>query len=322
MAHSTTLRSFTLASVLLAVGAPAALGQVATPPPAEVKDPSKEFTPPPAVEVPVQPAQVEVRPAARPRAEPPKMPTDVDYNALIKRDAEGKLIALTEPVHIAAMRVNTKLPAGFVDSLAEYLDDRRVRISHLLVANLDIVEQIDQGIFEQPAREDKESINKLMNTLRPIVQPPAPRSITEELRDRKMMEQTQWLVNNQIVRNYTLAGGPAIDRNAPKEAQGDAAWRAILQLYKSMTDEYTFLAKQAHEAIATKGDSVFTAELVKAVTDKGLTEANLTLAREHVTKAVSAGVGTQAYNDAMKAFREATTLDQRKLVYEAALKVK
>jgi hypothetical protein len=294
---------------------------VATPPPAEVKDPSKEFTPPPAVEVPVQPAQVEVRPPGRPRAEPPKMPTDVDYNALIKRDGEGKLLPVTEPVHIAAMRVNTKLPSGFVDTLTEYLADRKLRISHLLVANLDIVEQIDQGIFEQPSsQDDKEAINKLMNTLRPIVQAPAPRSITEELRDRKVMEQTQWLVNNQIVRNYTLAGGPAIDRNAPKDVQGDAAWRAILQLYKSMTDEYTFLAKQAHEAMANQGDTVFSAELVKALTEKGLSADTLAKARELITKAVKAGTGTPDYTAAMKAFREATTLDQRKLMYEAALK--
>jgi hypothetical protein len=287
-----------------------------------VKDPGKEFTPPPAAEVPVQVETVQARPAPAPRRQVPEMPKDVDYAALVKRDAEGKLIPLTEPVHIAAMRVNPKLPAGFVDSLGEYLADRRVRISHLLVANLDIVEQIDQGIFESAARQDKDSINKLMNTMRPITQTPAPRSITEELRDRKVMaEEVQWLVNNQIVRQYTLAGGPTIDRSAPTAEQGDAAWRAIMQLYKTMTDEYTFLVKQAHEAMVSKGDSIFSAEFVKGLEGKGLTSDNLSKARASIGAAVKAGAGTPEYAEAMKAFREATTLDQRKLLYEAALQV-
>jgi hypothetical protein len=298
----------------------AAFAQVATPPPSEVKDPSKEFTPPPQQEM--QPSQpINVQPA-RPRQQMPELPKDVNYDVLIKKDDKGIVAPLGEPVHLAALRNNPKLPAGFIDSIADYLADRRSRLVHMAVANLDIVEKIDEGVFETAAKEDKAGLQKLMDTVKPIVQAPAPRSISDELRDKQLLDPTQWLVNTQIVRRYTLASVPPVDKNAPQAVQGAAAWGALIQLYKAMTEEYTFLLASANKTIAKESNALFSSELVTKLNGIGLDEAKLKNVRGLLEKAVTATVGTDEYKAANKAFREATTIEQRKAIYEAAMNLK
>lgn len=320
---NTSNRRFGLAAVLACAAGLCtnALAQVATPPPAELKDPAKEFPVPPA------PPAVEMQPSqaqpVRAKAQAPELPKDVNYDILVKRDDAGKLIPLSEPAHLAALRVNPKLTPGFMDGLGDFLTDRRSRLVHFMISNLDIVEKIDEGIFETAVKDNKEGLTKLMDTVKPIVQSPAPKSISDELRDKQLLDPTQWLVNTQIVRRYTLANTGAVDANAATAQKGQAAWNALIQLYKAMTEEYSLLLREGTKKLVTEGEAIMTPELANKLAqlpaENALDAAKLSSVRESLAQASKLAAGTPEYAAAIKTFREATTLEQRKVMYEAAL---
>ena len=89
------------------VGA-AASAQIVTPPPAEAR-PVDAFVPKPAVR-PAAPAQLTPQqmqaanpPPVRAKVQPPTLP-DLKWDSLVKRDGEGKLIPLAEPLDLAQVK--------------------------------------------------------------------------------------------------------------------------------------------------------------------------------------------------------------------------
>jgi hypothetical protein len=226
------------------VASPWSMAQVMTPPPKETPAPDANIPklPPPAPRAQAQPAPVNTAPAEQPK---PRfvLPTDVDYNALIKKDADGKVQAPSEPIYHAAMRANPKIPQSFWEDNKQYMQERQQTLHLLIANNLDLMDKIEDGIFES-TKYTKESVNELLNTVRPLMRPAAPDSITKDMRAKQLLDETQFRVTEEMVRKYSLALNPVPNMDVPREERGDASWRTIIQLYKVGFDEISVLHRR------------------------------------------------------------------------------
>ncbi len=145
-----TNRALVVLAAALHVAAPALAQDAAEPPES------------PTAEAPAQAAK-----ASRPPPSPlPKLP----YQSLLKKDAEGKVIPLTEPVTWAACRVNPTLSAEDRARLEPVMAARKSECEDIVLRNLDLVESIDAGVLEKidgDARHVMKTVGDYVKPLRP-----------------------------------------------------------------------------------------------------------------------------------------------------------
>lgn len=300
-----------VAMVLVASGVVAApvLAQVVTPPPSQVTPIDWNIPkPPPAPEIPpveFTPPPETVRPAA-PRPEPlPPLP----YKALAEKGPDGKILPLSDPLHIAATRRNPMLPEGFMDQIAPVLEERQGRVDTLVVANLDVVEKIEDGIFESVDFNNRATVRTLMDTIRPMTS--AMKTLGEDLRERGLMDQMQTRFNNKIVNEYVRAVNEEKAASAAKD-KVQSGQSLLMSLYKQNVDEFMFTYEKSMAHACGRFAEVLS--VVQA------DEAALSKAREIGARAAAATTEAEKLAT-LKGLRDVLTLDQRRQMVDKAIKL-
>lgn len=284
-----------------------ASAQVVTPPPSQVDpiDWNIRKDPPAPIE---QPQNFQV-PPPRPQQQPlPSLPT-LEYKSLVEKDTDGVIIKPKEPIQLAAMRRNPMLPPDYLPSIQKFLEDRQASINHLTVANLDILERIDDGAFENVDFQNRASIHSLTDLLKPLTG--SNRTMCEELKQQKQMSQEQFRFNHKISMEYIRA----ITEERLKDKgldKGGFAQALLIALYKQNVDEYmTTYARSMEVACSRWSDVLSGIEL----------DATARAQAESVGKAVAAAQTMPEKLTAAKGLREGLTIDQRKLFVERAIKL-
>ncbi|HYF14780.1 MAG TPA: hypothetical protein VD971_06880 [Phycisphaerales bacterium] len=235
-----------------------------------------------------------------PQTQPQLQLPDLPYKSLVERDENGNVKPLSEPLHLAALRVNPMLRPDYVDTIQGYLVERRIQIENLLVSNLDLVEKIDDGIFENARPDNQQAIRDLLNVVKPLSKPNAPDALSPELRSRQMLTKEEAAFNEKIVREYTLANH-SVDKAAPADERGRQAFSALVALYKQNVEEYIRYHDEAYRYAGEHLDEVVQAAGIPADAARRLKGA--------------------ANNPAelKRAAREALTIEQRKALVREAL---
>lgn len=285
------------------VGA-AASAQIVTPPPAEAR-PVDAFVPKPAVR-PAAPAQLTPQqmqaanpPPVRAKIQPPTLP-DLKWDSLVKRDGEGKLIPLAEPLDLAALRVNPMLKPDTMDQVKPLLADRAAAFERLVIDNLDVVESVDGGMIEKGDYYSKEGLTKVVTALKPLTGKSAPPTLTKELEERKILSPEEAAFNKKIMKEYQDATYPP-DKGPETRTPRSRAIIAIIQR-ASVEESMLTYERLAAEAGGRLG------ELAKSEGLDAAAKAALTSAAGGVNAKSSAAEKSAAYKKATAGL----TLDQRR----------
>jgi hypothetical protein len=236
------------------------------------------------------------------------MPKDVDYNALIKKDADGKVQPLSGPLYVEALKVNTKVPADFWDKAKPYLAERRQTMEFVMINNLDLMDKIEDGIFESTGF-DKTQVDKLLSTARPLLKPAAPDVLSKELKAKGLLDETQYRVTETLVRNYVLAKNPIPKEDTPKEERGNRSFGVLIQLYKIPFDEFVHIH---HDLTTVAADN-----MRDILPMAGVDDATASKVRE-VMSGLKKDASFEQKSAAMKGLRDVLTMDQRKEVLKQA----
>jgi len=187
----------THAATLLAifVAAPAALAQVAPPPPAK-PDPTPEYVRPDAV------------PVAPKNLRSPVNVEDVQYTPLVQIDSDGTIIRLTLPADFAALERNPLIDDDTRIAMRSALDDRRARVEANIVSNASTMVEVDAGLLETIqgiASNDEEGqlrLQAVQEMIRPLL---VGVPLGEDLRALGVLDDRQAALNDKIGREYKSA---------------------------------------------------------------------------------------------------------------------
>lgn len=131
------------------------------------------------------------------------IPPDLKWESLVKKDDKGNLVRLSIPAEAAAIKVNPLLNDEAKKAVAEYLAERREKFEGLVIANLDLVEDLDSDKLLKLDVMDKQQLAWLKNAIKPFSQPVAPGPISTELAKRGVFTILQQKVNQKIAKEYS-----------------------------------------------------------------------------------------------------------------------
>lgn len=249
-------------SLVASMGSSVALAQFVTPPPATNPTPEKEIptapTPPPPPPAAADPPQPRIE-RARPAREPiPDMPFKE-----WEKDASGVLVPLTEPLELAALRRNPLVTPDVMAKIDAFFPERRKSMERIVIENLDLVERIDQGLFEKTDFNDKASVGQVVSTTKPLTTP----SLASDLKNRQIIDDKTFGLNSRITTAYTKAGMPPRKEGASPDELKKATMQSMGAIYKQGFLEhlwtYNELIAAAWRADAVKTDAP-KAELIAA----------------------------------------------------------
>lgn len=252
--HHRTRRSLgaSLIGALVLSAIPAA-AQVVTPPPPkaptmEERHPAPVAPPqsPPAAVQPANNVPIETAPRvaapnlakAPPRMKKDQLPPGIKFDLLVRTDAAGAIVPLTEPTEIAALRVNPTLGSGFVERNADYLRERHSAFEKVVIGNLDLIEKIEAGEIERIDTSTKNWMASLVNFLKPLSGLSVPERLSDAMQRASIMDPTQAEVNRQIVEAFGTARLTALNLQL-KEAgrEDDRAWDLVKLLQRTTIEE-------------------------------------------------------------------------------------
>jgi hypothetical protein len=191
-------------SAALALLAAPALGQVVPPPPAEAPAPEKQVPVNPGIPQMPPPNITPVVVPTRKTATPIKLP-NLPYKPLVEKSADGKVKRLSEPAEYAALKHNPMLKPEEVAGMSGYMGERKAAFEPIVIANLDLVEQIEGGIFENIDVKNNDAFKNLLNVGKPLKAPAAPKPVYEDLRDKNVLTPEQAEFNRKISSEYYQA---------------------------------------------------------------------------------------------------------------------
>lgn len=290
-------------------------GQIVTPPPAKspnVDDHIERLpAPPPPFNVQGNggkaPIQIKA-PGVKPRPARVEAP-DMKFESIVKRDAQGKLIRLAEPVDVAALRNNPALKPGFMTEIADVLAERKAAFRRVAIDNLDIVEQIDTGAIDKADLSSKAGITALVNLLKPLTGKSVPERLTRDLVEKEKITPEQGALNSKIMKEYQDALLPqAPGKDATPEQRSAFSHQTIGAIqYQNVSEVMLSFEETRREALANLAKYLPT-DLDKAESGKLL--------------AAAKGMGPDsAPADITKAYRELVSglnIDQRREILRKA----
>lgn len=240
---NTRTRALVWSLVVTAAGSVAS-AQFVTPPPASNPDPDKiipkapvQTTPPPATQPAAAAPKVE---RAKPQHEPiPNLPFKE-----WEKDASGNLIPLTEPLELAALRRNPLVTPDTMMKIEAYVPDRRKSMERVVIENLDLVERIDQGLFEQANFNDKKSVGEVVTTTKPLTTP----SFASELKNRQIIDDKAFGLNSRITTAYTKAAMPAKKDGMSPDDVKKATMQSMGAIYKQGFIEHVWTYNELIDA--------------------------------------------------------------------------
>jgi len=230
--------------VVLASGSVAS-AQFVTPPPASNPDPDKTIPKAPVVTTPPPAAQPAA--TAAPKVERAKPQHEPIPNLPFKeweKDASGNLLPLSEPLELAALRRNPLVTPDTMMKIEAYVPDRRKSMERVVIENLDLVERIDQGLFEQANFNDKKSVGEVVSITKPLTTP----SFASELKNRQIIDDKAFGLNSRITTAYTKASMPTKkDGMSPDEVK-KATMQSMGAIYKQGFVEHVWTYNELIDA--------------------------------------------------------------------------
>jgi hypothetical protein len=311
MAAKQKMTIVAVAGVVLAGSA--AFAQVVTPPPAELRPVDADIpkTPRPGIRPPTPEEMRNAKPIEikqRPAPTRPPVPPGVNVNALIEKDEAGNVRPLADHLHLAALKKNPMVDPSFLTQQAAYFAERRRSIEHVMLNNLDIMDRIDDGLFEKTDFNKRETIKDLVDAVKPLSHPAAPKSMTKDMEERQLLTPEQGVINEAMVRQYTMSVTQKFEKDMPDEARKQMAWQTMMALYKQNVDEFVHLSNALYDAAGKHAGEIagklnFTGSQAEALS---------AFAAAHSTSDAGARLS------ARQALRRALSLDQRREVLREA----
>lgn len=195
----TQTKAFAVLSILTLVGV--ANAQLVTPP---TEAPAKtEPLPLPTEDIKAPASEQPVMPPIRQAPPADVIPPDLKWESLVKKDDKGNLVRLSTPAEAAAITVNPLLNDEAKKLANAYLAERRKVFEGLVIANLDLVEDLDSNKLLELNVMEKEQLAWLKNAIKPFSQPVAPGPISVELTKKGVFTTLQAKVNQKIAKEYS-----------------------------------------------------------------------------------------------------------------------
>jgi hypothetical protein len=246
-------RSLIISTALALAGASSAFAQM-VPPPSETPAPEKSIPVTPPAPIPtVSPLEVKPAPVVRPvkeKAQPVVLPK-LNYEPIMKKGPDGKVVRLSEPVEYAALKSNPMVTPKEREQLADYLKQRQTSFEIIVSDNLDLVEKIEAGIFETipvEGEERKKNLMELVNVAKPLKPDAAPKPVYLDLRDKKVFSPEQAEFNRTIASEYYQA--------LIAEVSPGGGARSLALAYKQYLDEPLYYHRLMKLEAAGKIDSL------------------------------------------------------------------
>lgn len=178
-----------LAAGLVGGFAQTAAAQVAPPPPPP-SEPEPEYIPPP----PPPPPSAE-------RVTAPRQPTrpQFTFDPIAQYDADGNFVPLEGDPYLAALRNNPIVRDSSRELILEVVRERRRTLEKRLVANVDVLSQIENGMLRNFSFDDIQQATQMTQLVQTLVLQPG---LDADLRERSIISRVQADVTGQIVREY------------------------------------------------------------------------------------------------------------------------
>ena len=246
------------------------------------------------------------QPAQRPTEKKPVTKLkDIPYEPLAQKDAEGHLIPLSEPVHLAALRRNPMIQPGLFDTISGILRERKASFEQIVISNLDLLEKIKyEDVYGKTNISNRKDVQALLTVTKPLSPPAAPKFLGTQLKELGLITAEQDAYSMRILRDYAIATVDATmtvpegDTPEAKEARTRRSETIVKTLYRQNVDEVTF----THNALL--GEAA--AKISELLPQTGLDADNL--AKANAIVAAANGNGDQMLSE----LRSVTTLDQRR----------
>jgi hypothetical protein len=293
-------------------------GQLVTQPPAKAPNPADHIAIAPIAPAKPAPAAHFEPPPSMPINTTPVKSTakivlpDLPY-APLGKGPDGKVTPLIEPAEYAALRVNPMLKPEDLSHFGKYLDERRGVFERIVADNLDLIEQIEGGIFENIDLSDNKAFSKLLDVSKPLRAPSAPKALIDELLERQQVDPTQAEFNRKIVREYHLAIMPAPKADASPKEKGEHARRSLALFYKQGLEEPLFVHRQLLLEASGKLD--------KIIPSLGL-DASAASKVNGVASQIKPNTGDPARLTAMAEINKDLTLEQRKAMLRKVVELR
>lgn len=278
----------------LLVPAAAAVGQLVTQPP--------EHAPRPEDRIAIN------RTGGRPGEHPPAAPVPA-FRSLRQRDADGHVIPLREPIEWAALRNNPLVTPDELARIEPELAARRRIFDRIVIENLDLAEQIDEGLFETIDLTNNKAFTKLLDVSKPL-RPEDMVPMSRALLKKGLLSKDQEGLNNKIAQEYRQAIMPEAPPDANPAQKGALARRSLALWYKQGLDEPLFELRRLRLAAARS--------LPKSIPSLNL-DAAAALAVTKLAEGIRPGIDEKTTIDQMNQINARLTLEQRKQLLRAAI---
>lgn len=192
------------------------LGQVAPPAPAPGPAPAKLVPPPP------RPPRRQMTPLTnqkpRPRPQPAIQVPDIPYVPLAQFDENGKLIRIEGSVDMAALKHNPTIGPKTIERIRPILTDWQQRVDSMVVDNLDVMAELDGGLFEHLDLADENQKVLMNEVFKMIISTSTPNNV---LANSNALTKTQIDFQRKLVADYTTAMDKEVAADIAARIPGD-----------------------------------------------------------------------------------------------------
>jgi len=190
-----------------------AVAQVAPPPPPPA-EPEPEYVPPP----PPRPQPVAPKRPTRETvtSDLPPFPYPPLWTFCGTEDPRvDDVCTFEDNLHFMALRPNPTISPGMRPKIQQVIVARRARLEQMVIDNLKAAEDVDGGLVQEIQIADPIALQELLESVKPL-NPPT--NLTQELKNRGIISNTQARFNNQIIGEYQKAYGSYLRRSDPKNS--------------------------------------------------------------------------------------------------------
>lgn len=248
------------------------------------------------------------------RQQPPAdvIPPDLKWESLVKKDDKGVLIRHTVSAEAAAIKVNPLLNDDAKKLANDYLAERRQTFEGLVIANLDLVEDLDSDKLLKLDVMDKEQLAWLKNAIKPFSQPVAPGPISLELTKKGVFTTLQAKVNQKIAKEYSDEALKDAIKRAESAAGGTMS--KIQQVPVILREQAVDETLSVRRALLAEASKNLTAIIAKAnLTGDAAAKANA------VASSIKSDMSDAQRFVAMEGLRVGLTADQRREILRQAI---
>lgn len=282
-----------MASFILAAGTASA--QVVIPP-TDARPATPEYVPPPPPPAP-KPFEGALPSEGQPSTPPPPASVvlpSLPYKSLAEKGPDGKLLPLTEPIYVAALRVNPTVTDDERSKIEPYLATRRQAYEQIAIDNIDFLQEIDNGLIEKLNMADSNDAKKVQK-IRALA---GKGTLSAALKEAKLLSDMQIKFGDKIVKERNeaeitelkaAAGGKEGDKKAAADVVTPHLMRqAVSESLIARRGLYLELAQKLPALAGTLGLDAATVDGLKKSVAAASDDAGKVAAVQGVLKGVSA----------------------------------